>query len=41
MKGGLSVFNDGRDEVAFGSEPFGPNVVRYQLRYIPNAFVQA
>ena len=35
----LSLVAFGRDEATRTPDPYVPNVVRYQLRYIPNAFV--
>ena len=32
------IFYDGRDEATRTPDPYVPNVVRYQLRYIPMLF---
>ena len=34
----VSLVAFGRDEATRTPDPYVPNVVRYQLRYIPNAF---
>ena len=41
MKGGCVIKIVGRDEATRTPDPYVPNVVRYQLRYIPNAFLKA
>lgn len=35
------LFIDGRDEATRTPDPYVPNVVRYQLRYIPIAFASS